>query len=148
MIGVDVETLCDDLVDKLDEAEGEFLGVKVLDVVAETFRKTMVDNLAEAEVKLLGPKPVTLNTETVGKAVDERLVKVEVKLLGVKLGDLEDKTVVAVDFVTFYEAMIEMLSEKEDELLRVDKTLRVFAEFLVVTLIQVMAAIPGKPVVE
>ena len=62
MIGVDVETLCDDLVDELDEAEGEFLGVKVLDVVAETFRKTMVDNLAEAEVKLLGPKPVTLNT--------------------------------------------------------------------------------------
>ena len=28
-----------------------------------------------------------------------------------------------------------------------DKTLRVFAEFLVVTLIQVMAEIPGKPVV-
>ena len=101
----------------MDEAEGEFLGVKVLDVVAETFRKTMVDNLAEVEVKLLGPKPVTLNTETVGEAVDERLVKVEVKLLGVKLGDLEDKTVVAVDVVTFYDAMIEMLSEKEDELL-------------------------------
>ena len=62
----------------MDEAKGEFLGVKVLDVVAETFRKTMVDNLAEAEVKLLSPKPVTLNTETVGKAVHERLVKVEV----------------------------------------------------------------------
>ena len=29
-----------------------------------------------------------------------------------------------------------------------DKTLRVFAEFLVVTLIQVMAEIPRKPVVE
>ena len=29
-----------------------------------------------------------------------------------------------------------------------DKTLRVFAECLVVTLIQVMAEIPGKPVVE
>ena len=101
----------------MDEAEGEFLGVKVLDVVAETFRKTMIDNLAEAEVKLLGPKPVTLNTKTVGEAVDERLVKVEVKLLGVKLGDVEDKTVVAVDVVTFCDAMIEMLAEKEDELL-------------------------------
>ena len=77
----------------------------------------MVDNLAEAEVKLLAPKPVTLNTKTVGEAVDARLVKVEVKLLGVNLGDVEDKTVVAVDVVTFCDAMIEMLAEKEDELL-------------------------------
>ena len=58
-----------------------------------------------------------MNTKTVGDAVDERLVKVEVKLLGVKLGDVEDKTVVAVDVVTFCDAMIEMLAEKEDELL-------------------------------
>ena len=60
--------------------------------------------------------------------------------------------------MTFCDALIEMLAEKEDELLWVtliklkantlDKTLRVFAEFLVVTLIQVMAEIPGKPVVE
>ena len=77
----------------------------------------MVDNLAEAEVKLLAPKAVTLNTKTVGEAVDARLVKVEVKLLGVNLGDVEDKTVVAVDVVTFCDAMIEMLAEKEDELL-------------------------------
>ena len=52
----------------MDEAEGKFLGVKVLDVVADTFGKTMVDYLAEAEVKLLGPKPITLNTETVGES--------------------------------------------------------------------------------
>ena len=101
----------------MDEAEGEFLGVKVLDVVAETLRNTMVDSLAEAEVKLLGPKPVTLNAETVCEAVEDRLVKVEVKLLEVKLGDVEDKTVVAVDVVTFCDAMIDMLAEKEDELL-------------------------------
>ena len=58
-----------------------------------------------------------MNAETVDEAVDDRLVKAEVKLLGVKLGDVEDKTVVAVDVVTFCDAMIDMLAEKEDELL-------------------------------
>lgn len=101
----------------MDEAEGEFLGVKTLDMAAETLRNTIVDNLAEAEVEFLGPKPVTVNAETVGEAVDDRLVEVEVKLLGVTLVDVEDKTVVAVDVETFCDAMIEKLAEKEDELL-------------------------------
>lgn len=61
MFRVDVETLCEDLFDKLDEVKVEFLGVKMRDVAVHTLCKTMVDNFAEAEVELLGPKPVSVN---------------------------------------------------------------------------------------
>ena len=116
MIGVDVETLSDDIVDKVDEAKGEFLGVKILDVSAETLRNTMVENLAEVVVELLGPKPVTVNAERVGEAIDDRLVEVYIgQVTRGKLVDVEDKTMLAVDFVTFCNAMIYKLAEKEDE---------------------------------
>ena len=42
IIKVDVETLCEDLFDKLGEVKVEFLGVKMLDVALHALCDTMV----------------------------------------------------------------------------------------------------------
>ena len=53
MFRVDVEILCGDLFDKLDEVKVEFLDVKMLDVAIHTLCDTMADNFAKAEVEIL-----------------------------------------------------------------------------------------------
>ena len=55
MFRFDVEILCADLFDKLDEVKVEFLDVKMLDVAIHTLCDTMADNFAKAELRSWAP---------------------------------------------------------------------------------------------